>query len=618
MMTDRRPAIDSFPWLKFALLALIGAVLWGVFRLPELTYIDLSVNRKQALDIATRYVTTHEPRLADYRAAIVFKRDTQTSGYLKKSIGTQKMKEFLRHYDVDLFYWAVRFFREGEKEQYKVFVSSRTGKVIFYQHLIEETVKIEEIEKDDARERSREFLANRFGFQVEDYTLVGDLSTIYDFRRDHTFAWRHDQVSIPWKEDGGTGKLLSNITSSGDQILSYAYHHFKIPEDYRRDIQSKQVVSENINTVTRIFHMIFFISAVYFVVARKNHLAMHTTKWAYIKIAAVLFLLNIFGFINSFESIITQYQTTSSMNSYIIRFFTNALLGTVMAAFYVLMPGLSGELLHFEVARQQREGSLLKYIHTTFFSREVAKSVLAGYLIFLVLLGCQGLLLEGGERFFNVWVEYSWMTSLSTSYFPFIAAITLGLNASISEEVLYRLFGINVGKKIFKNTAAAVVVSSLLWGFAHTTYPIYPMWYRAVEVSALGFLMAFVYLRYGLICTIVSHYVFNVFWHSTGYLFGSAHIFYRAGSVLALSLPLIWAIIAFLLNRKVQERPLRWRLNKHQLFNAEVLTAYLKAHAPRFQGRAANDIKSEIAANGWDFAVVEVAVDEFLGQPPSP
>ena len=617
-MTDRRPAIDSFPWLIFVALALAGALLWGMLRLPELTYIDLSVNRKQALDIATRYVAANEPQLGTYRHAIVFQRDTQTSGYLKRSIGTKKMKEFLRKYDVDLFYWSVRFFREGQKEQYKVLVSSRTGKVIFYQHQIEETERIEEIPKDGARERSNDFLHERFGFQIENYTLVGDLSTIYDFRRDHTFAWRHNQVSIPWKDGGGTGKLLSNITSSGDQILSYAHHHFKIPEDYQRDIQSKQVVSQNINAVTRIFHMIFIISAVYFVVARKNHLAMTTTMCMYIKIAAVLFALNMLGFFNAFESIITQYHTTSSMNSYVIRFLTNALVGTVMAAFYVLMPGLSGELLHFEMARSQREGSLLKYIHTTFFSREVAKSVLAGYLVFLVLLGCQALLLETGERFFSVWVEYSWMTSLSTSYFPCLAAITLGLNASVSEEVLYRLFGINVGKKFFKNTAAAVVISSLLWGFAHTTYPIYPMWYRAVEVSILGFFMAFIYLRFGLICTIVSHYVFNVFWHSTGYLFGSAHIVYLAGALFALSLPMLFAVIAFILNRRVDERPLRWHLNKQQAFNVTVLTAYLQAQAARFQGRPAAEIKSEIAANGWDFAVVEVAVDEFLGREASP
>ena len=95
-MTDRRPAIDSFPWLIFVALALAGALLWGMLRLPELTYIDLSVNRKQALDIATRYVAANEPQLGTYRHAIVFQRDTQTSGYLKRSIGTKKMKEFLR------------------------------------------------------------------------------------------------------------------------------------------------------------------------------------------------------------------------------------------------------------------------------------------------------------------------------------------------------------------------------------------------------------------------------------------------------------------------------------------------------------------------------------------
>ncbi|MBZ0166042.1 MAG: CPBP family intramembrane metalloprotease, partial [Candidatus Omnitrophica bacterium] len=442
-----------------------------------------------------------------------------------------------------------------------VLISSSSGEVIYYQHTIDETAKIEAIPKDEARELSRKFLNQRYGFNADDCTLVGDLSTIFDFRTDHTFAWQNDDVAIPWNEKGGTGKLISNITTSGNQVLSYAYHHFRVPEDYKRDQVSQQTISENINTVVRIFHMIFFISAVYFIVAKRNHLAMHTTKRPYMIIALVLFVLNLLGFANNFESILSQYPTTSSFNSYMIRFILNALLGTVMGAFYFLMPGLSGELLHFEVARSRGEGSLLKYIHSTFLSREVAKSVFAGYLIFCIMLGLQGLLLKSGEQFFDVWVEYSWMTSLSTSYFPFLAAITLGLQASVSEEVLYRLFGINVGKKLFRNTTIAVIISALLWGFAHTTYPIYPMWFRAVEVSILGFFMAFVYLRYGLICTMVAHYVFNVFWHFTAYLFGEAHIFYVVSSLIALSLPLVFGLIAFSINKKVAERPLRWLLN---------------------------------------------------------
>lgn len=604
-------------WIVYTLCALLSAYSWFVFTYPQLTFINLTVDRNTALKIANEYVSSIEPDLHEYKHAVTFNRSQSANRYLQKTIGFQKLNQFIKNYNFDLFYWSIEFFKEGDKEQYAVTISSRTGQIIGYAHQIEETAKIEIIPKPQAKIDAIEFLKNRFGFDPVNYEIKGDLTTIYDFRKDHTFAWQNNEVSIPWTESGGTGKLVISITVSGDQVLRFNYNTFQVPDDFNRDLAKKGNISDNLSVVVNIFNTLFFISAVYYVVSRRNHLAMHTTKRFYILISIIVFLLSILGFFNTFESIVSSYVTTASYNAYLIRFFINALVGTLMSSFFVLMPGLSGELLHFEVFKDRRQGSFLRYIHSTFFSREVAKAVFLGYLVFIILLGMQSLLLKLGQNYCGVWVEYSWMTSLTTAYFPFLAAITLGFKASISEEILYRMFGISLGKKIFKNTAAAVIVSSLLWGFAHSTYPVYPMWFRAIEVSILGIFLSFVYLKYGFICVLVAHYVFDVFWHSTGYLFGEVHIFYLVSSIGVLILPLLFGIFAYLKNRSIEEKPMRWYLNKHQLFNVNILLTYLNTHRLEFLGKPAQTIKEEIAENGWDFAVVDVAVEDFMKTKPS-
>ncbi|MGE0267406.1 MAG: CPBP family intramembrane glutamic endopeptidase [Candidatus Omnitrophota bacterium] len=602
-------------WIIYTLCALLSIVIWYIYSYPQMTFVTLTVDRTEALKIANEYVSSIEPDLHDFKHSITFKRSQMPNQYLQKTIGLDKLNEFIETYNFDLFYWSIAFFKEGDKEQYAVTVSSRTGQVIGYSHSLEETAKIDIITKNEARADAIRFLNERFNFDTDNYEIKGDLTTIYDFRNDHTFAWLHKDVSIPWTIKGGTGKLISSITISGDQVLRFSHHTFQVPEDFNRDLAKQGNISDNLSVVVRIFSMIFYISAVYFVVSRRNHLAMHTTKKTYIFISVIVFTLSMLGFFNSFESILSGYVTTSPFNSYLVRFFINAFVGTVMSSFFVLMPGLSGELIHFEVFKDKKQGSLLKYIHSTFFSREVAKSIFLGYFVFIILLGIQSLILKLGQKYCGVWVEYSWMTTLTSAYFPFLAGITLGFQASVSEEILYRMFGISLGKKIFKNTAAAVIASSLLWGFAHSTYPVYPMWFRAVEVSILGIFLSYIYLKYGFICTLVAHYVFDAFWHSTGYLFGEVHAYYLISSIFVIALPLIFGIIAFILNRKTEEKPMRWYLNKHQQFNKTILLTYLNVHQSVFKDKPAETIKEEIAGHGWDFAVVDVAVEDFLDKP---
>jgi len=66
-----------------------------------------------------------------------------------------------------------------------------------------------------------------------------------------------------------------------------------------------------------------------------------------------------------------------------------------------------------------------------------------------IMFGIQSLLVKIGQNHLGVWIEHSWVNTSSTAYLPFLAAFAFGCKASLSEEIMYRLFAINLGKKVF-------------------------------------------------------------------------------------------------------------------------------------------------------------------------
>ena len=66
-----------------------------------------------------------------------------------------------------------------------------------------------------------------------------------------------------------------------------------------------------------------------------------------------------------------------------------------------------------------------------------------------------------------------------------------------------------------------------------------------------------------------------------------------------------------MLNRSQEERAMRWQLNKHQAQNLEILKTYMKVNAEKFHQLDPEQIKKDMAAHGWDIAVVELALEDL-------
>jgi hypothetical protein len=603
-------------WLKFVFGAFISFLVWLQFTYPRLSVIDLSIDRDQAVNIARNYLTGElKVNLLLYQTAAIFVAASASDQYLQRAIGYQNELAFLREHDFELFHWRVRFFKEQEKEQYYVTVSAATGEVTQFDHSIDANAAREETSQDKAREQVITFLKKKFGFHPDAYISHTNLSKKFDNRTEHSFAWEKKGVFIPWREDGDSGgaKLIISARITGDDILAFHKVIMEIPDQYHRFLAKEQDVGRNLAFIFRIVFYFLLTTSIFFVVVRRNDLVMHTTKTFAIGLTVVLFSCHVLSYFNEFESIRYHYPTTSSFASYLWQSISGFLMDSFIVTIGILMPCLSGESLHQEVLPQKREGAFLHYLLSSFFVREAGKLVILGYLTAFVMIGIQSLAFEFGQRYLGVWTEYAWMARLSASYSPFLMAFVIGFSASFTEEISFRMFSLSLARK-YLPMGWAVFLASVFWGFGHSTYMVFPMWFRGLEVTCIGIFLSGVYLRFGLIPVLVAHYLFDVFWTSAAYLLGESPAYHFYSSLSMLLLPAVLGLAAFLLNRPDTQRTMYWRLNNHQLFNFQVLKNYLQ-NTQLISSKPRDVLLKDIVAHGWDMAVVDLVLKECLEQP---
>src|SRR5262245_8223528 len=156
-MTDAKSSNHFFRqnYRPFLLAACLSVAVWLKFTYPQLTFINISVDRRTALQIATKYLAQkRHVTLPQYHNEEVFADDGSTDQYLQKALGFEKEVAFLKEHDLELFSWKVLFFRENEKEQYYVEVSAATGEVTAFNHSIKDTDSRRFINQDEARRKA--------------------------------------------------------------------------------------------------------------------------------------------------------------------------------------------------------------------------------------------------------------------------------------------------------------------------------------------------------------------------------------------------------------------------------------------------------------------------------
>ncbi|HOD12167.1 MAG TPA: CPBP family intramembrane metalloprotease [Candidatus Omnitrophota bacterium] len=597
-------------WLLYLILAFLGIGAWIRFSYPSFSFIDLKISRKDALKTARDYL--RQQRAIDpgiYTQAVVLGSESAADRYLQKTLGFAGEQEFIAGHRFDLFSWRVRFFQEGKKEEYRISVSASTGKITGFLHLIEDTAHRPEASVEKSYALAQQFLSQQLHADLNGYTLKEKTTKEYDNRADHSFSWQKDNVSIPWsrEKNAGTGKLLIKIRASGNDILSFDTNVFDVPDDFKRFIANAKQSGRILTNIFSFFSYLLIIAATYTLVTKRQNLILQITQPFYVAAGVLLCALLIIFQFNNIQDMLYDYPTTSSLKVYFSELSLGLLVTGSFLAIMMVVPAMAGEAIAQENTSRCR--GFAHYLQSTFFSRHTAAMIALGYAITLILLGLQSVIFHIGQTYWGVWIERPHVTQASSAILPFVTILIVAFRASICEETLYRLFGIEYGKKLFKNIFLACLAASVIWGFGHSHYQIFPSWFRGIEVSLLGLVLSFFYVRYGMIPVVISHFIFDAFWGSAGFIFGKAQPWDLFSCLLVICLPLIFTLIAFVLNRPDVLKQKAFFLNAARRHNIKILSAFL-SNRNNFEGKNITEIREELLHSGWDPVVIDKAIEE--------
>jgi hypothetical protein len=147
----------------------------------------------------------------------------------------------------------------------------------------------------------------------------------------------------------------------------------------------------------------------------------------------------------------------------------------------------------------------------------------------------------------------------------------------------------------------AVLLSALMWGFGHTGYSIFPMWFRGLEVTCLGVIFGIVYLRFGLITVIVAHFLIDAFRASQQYFLNPQLSFNFLSCLFIISMPFLFSFFAAVRNRSDTERSWKQKFTPQQEFNYQLLKEAYSLKTPQ----QLIEFKKELMHHGWDPAIIE-------------
>lgn len=597
-------------WLIFIFLAILGFGLWYKFGFPQFAFIDLSIDRQEALNKAQSYLISLGMDPKEYLNAIVFDSDDWADRYLQKTIGMKAEDKFIKEHDYELFSWQVRFFKQMQKEEYLIGISPKSGKILNFIHLIEDIEPREIIAKNEARKKAEEFLKNKLGLDLRDYDFHEEKAKRYEKRMDYSFSWEKKGVYIPWQKEEGGAKLLIGATISGNEVREFYKTRLDIPEKFQRYIDNQLVFGEYLSSLSFLLFMFLLFWSIFIVVKRKHTLVVRLCKKWYIYLIIFFIIINIAYIFNNLQGIIIGYPTSTKIMPFMGIYLIKLMINLIFVSVGIILPGLAGESFSQEVMPNNKYASFQHYIKTSFATRSMAKATLLGYILFFIFLGFQASVFYLGQRYLGVWREWIKLTQLSSASIPFLSAFIIGSSASLNEEIVFRLFGINWAKKYFKNTVLAVILTSLIWGFGHADYPIFPVWFRGIEVSLLGLWFGFVFIKYGLIPLLIAHYLFDVFWGTAAYILGKSPAYLFLGSFAILIIPFVFAVIVYFMNREEKEKEIKMLLDSTQKYNLDILITFIALK--KSQGYSAKTIKEELLRHNWDIVLIDLAIREVF------
>jgi len=436
---------------------------------------------------------------------------------------------------IPVWRWLGRYFIPGREQEFFVGITPDDSSIVYIKHVLPETSSGAFIESDSAFKLAENFIV-KLGIERKKYIIKNSSSENLPNRRDHIFEF--DRMGDQLKD----ASLRIRIKICGDQI-GYFEKYLHTKESFRRELESIRSTNRLFQSFAT-FLVIMLLITMMFVFFRSFRVT--NTPW---RTAAFLgIIVVIVSFINELNLMplnIMNYDTATNFSTFITEKILIAFLLSISAGALIIPAFIAGERLYREFAPRM---TFLPDILSPagWKTKEFRKAVLFGYLFALFHLVFLVLFYTLGQRM-DFWVPTdSSYTELMSTFIPWIFPFSIALGAALSEEFIFRLFGISFISRLFKSKISGIILLAIVWGFLHSNYPQSPGYVRGIEVGFIGIAAGFIFLKFGAISTLTWHFVVNS--ALSGYIiFGQGNAFTSIMVVIIVLIPAIMVLLGRIL-----------------------------------------------------------------------
>jgi len=454
------------------------------------------VSRYHAIRAARQYLEQQGFHLDGYVETVLFSEDSDAGLYIQRTLGMDRFNHLVQ--GLPLRYWKVRFFKELQYEEFKVFVNPQ-GRIIAFNHYISEDAQGARLKQDRALKIAEAFVQKQEGVDFSNYDLINASTKARDKRTDHFFTWK---ASTPFL---GDAKLLMTIGIHGDVVDGYE-QTVDVPEKFTELSDGESAKGELLARLSGLLTVFLSLAAL---VIFLTHHKYRTIPWkGALFLALAMVTAKVLQEINAVPNIRSSYSADSPMYTFWGGWIFDTIESTIWSGVVTFLFAVAGWAVGQEVFKVKRVDQVTG--RRGWLSRDFTRALFMGYLLASISLGYMTVFYLVGQRYFGVWspVPSSYSNMLGT-WLPFLDPITNAFRSSVSEELIYRFFAIALMIKYLRSRALALFIPALIWAFAHSDYTVLPFYTRGIELTVDGLISGYFFIRYGLITVVVAHYVFD-------------------------------------------------------------------------------------------------------------
>ena len=319
----------------------------GLFALDyekPLNFVDVRLTQAEAKAKAIEHLAATGADASTYEVVTYYQNQPDAMA-IRYILERDSVAVVNRLYQEDLLasLWVTRFFRYGEKEEYRVAVHPEDGSLYSINHLLAEEAEGADLEEAQAQAIAVEHLRS-FGLDPERLELKEASSEKLPNRRDHRFVF---EAAEDDERNVDELRYRVRVNVAGDEPVSI-YRFLKVPEDWQRERQESTTLKTALSGLLIVLIAAVVLHGLWLLVRRVRNEGL---AWApLVKISAVGAAFLLLDFLNGLSVVERAYDTRFTLSIFTITQILSFVLGSLGVGLMILAAlGLATSL--FQIGR---------------------------------------------------------------------------------------------------------------------------------------------------------------------------------------------------------------------------------------------------------------------------